>query len=210
MVIMTNTARYSADTLHANAVIALGRARKKLGYWQLQLERPDKEHRQHWIEHQIGRQRDRIRDLEAALATHDTEGRHDMNAKVPILSDEVLDPSSEHYDEMMVKEVRAHALACDEHAAALAVNIRALHQKITNLRHRHGGRGPAGAVVASALERCAAKYFAGTVLRSLRGSTPRPAQGGFKDQVALWEFTLQAPPAPPTPAPPPPPPMIAA
>jgi hypothetical protein len=147
----------------------------------------------------------------AALQDEPDELEEILEAPMPdieAISAMVHPAPSERADAQILNEIRAHATGCDEHAAVLAHHIRALHQKIVELRQRHGGRGPAAAVVVSALERCAARYFNGTVLRSLRGS-PRPAQGGFKDQIALWEFMLQAPPrVPPSPAPPPPPPMI--
>jgi hypothetical protein len=77
----------------------------------------------------------------------------------------VVDP-----DVLIVHEIQEHARRCDEHAAALAVNIKALHTKITGLRMKRGGRGPSSIVVPSALERAAAKHFTGTVLRSIRPS----------------------------------------
>jgi hypothetical protein len=123
---------------------------------------------------------------------------------------EVLDntaPQQRSADAQVLEEIRAHAAACDEHAAALAVNIKALHSKITALRMSRDGRGPSSIVVPSALERAAAKYFTGTVLRSIRGPVPRPSMGGFKEQVEMWMPSLSPPRVPPSPAPPPPPPM---
>jgi hypothetical protein len=122
-------------------------------------------------------------------------------AEIDTVEELIVECSVTDPDALALREIHAHAAACDEHAAALASNIRALHVKIVELRQRHGGRGPAAAVVVSALERCAAKYFAGTVLRSLRGAAPRPTQGSFKDQIALWDFMLRSSPPAPTPSP---------
>jgi hypothetical protein len=106
-------------------------------------------------------------------------------------------------DVLTVREIKEHARLCDEHAAALAVNIKALHQKITALRMKHGGRGPSAGIVASALERAFARHTTGTILRSTRGPAPLPHHTSFLAQVSIWEPMLSAP----IPTPPPPPPV---
>jgi hypothetical protein len=108
---------------------------------------------------------------------------------------------TERTNEQIRRDIRTNAAACDEHAAALAVAVRALHVDITEIRQRQN-RGPSSAIVTSALERAAAKHFTGTLLRSTRSPCPRPAQGGFASQVEIW-WPLLLPPQ----TPPPPPPM---
>jgi hypothetical protein len=127
---------------------------------------------------------------EVTMATDYDEELLNGNGSVEVLIAErsVTDP-----DAMTVREIKEHARLCDEHAAALAVNIKALHTKITALRMKRGGRGPSSIVVPSALERAAAKHFTGTVLRSIRGPVPRPGMGGFKEQVELWMPSLTPP-----------------
>jgi hypothetical protein len=140
----------------------------------------------------------RIASVERRLAALQDEPELAPTSVVPLyeepLDEDVLaecnvtDP-----DVLTVREIKEHARLCDEHAAALAVNIKALHQKITALRMKRGGRGPSSIVVPSALERAAAKHFTGTVLRSIRGPVPRPNMGGFKEQVELWLPSLMPP-----------------
>jgi hypothetical protein len=98
-------------------------------------------------------------------------------------------------DAMALREIQAHAKACDEHAAGLAKHVKALHQAITAQRMKHRGRGPSAALVASALERAFARHATGTVLRSMRGPAPFPNNTGFESQIRLWEPMLKPVPA---------------
>jgi hypothetical protein len=81
-------------------------------------------------------------------------------------------------------EIRELAVACDEHAAALGAAVKQLHHKITEFRQRNDGRGPSGLRITSMLERRAAQYFAGAVLRTARG--PLAMQRTFRQQVDTW------------------------
>jgi hypothetical protein len=114
-------------------------------------------------------------------------------AEIDTVEELIAECSVTDPDVLTVHEIKEHARLCDEHAAALAVNIKALHTKITALRMKRGGRGPSSIVVPSALERAAAKHFTGTVLRSIRGPVPRPGMGGFKEQVEMWMPSLAPP-----------------
>jgi hypothetical protein len=96
------------------------------------------------------------------------------------------------------------AALCDRHAAEFGNTLRRLHAEIVAVRQRNGGRGPSGLMVWSGLARCATRYFEGTVLRSLRGSSRLPQQPTFAQQVERWLSMLNAsnPPPPSSPSPP--------
>jgi hypothetical protein len=99
----------------------------------------------------------------------------------------------ERTDKQVVADIVRNAAACDEHAIALCSAVRQLHQDITHLRMKNGGRGPSGALVPSALERAFARHATGTVLRSLRGPVPHARQAGFKEQIQMWMPSLTPP-----------------
>jgi hypothetical protein len=96
-------------------------------------------------------------------------------------------------DKQVVADIVRNAAACDEHAIALCTAVRQLHQDITHLRMKNGGRGPSSGLVPSALERAFARHATGTVLRSLRGPVPHARQAGFKEQVQMWMPSLTPP-----------------
>jgi hypothetical protein len=128
---------------------------------------------------------------EVTMSTdYDEELLEKGNDSVEVL---IAERSVTDSDVLTVREIQEHARLCDEHAAALAVNVKALHTKITALRMARGGRGPSSIVVPSALERAAAKHFTGTILRSIRGPVPRPGMGGFAEQVEMWMPSLSPP-----------------
>jgi hypothetical protein len=99
----------------------------------------------------------------------------------------------ERTDKQVVADIIRNAAACDEHAVALCTAVRQLHQDITHLRMKNGGRGPSSALVPSALERAFARHATGTVLRSLRGPVPHARQAGFKEQIQMWMPSLTPP-----------------
>jgi hypothetical protein len=76
-----NTSRFSKDTLHANAVLALTKAREKVAKWEGELANPAKQYQVAWIQNQIARAKGRVADLEAALAT--TEGTEMLRHEEP-------------------------------------------------------------------------------------------------------------------------------
>jgi hypothetical protein len=93
----------------------------------------------------------------------------------------------------------------------LGETLRRLHAEL-NLARQRAGRGPSGIMLWSALERCATRYFEGTVLRSLRGSPRLARQLTFAAQIGLWAPSLNTPAtsSPPSQLPTPPSPPTAA
>ena len=121
------------------------------------------------------------RELEAIAIAH---SRRDVPNKMPNSSSMPLGSSGDD----PLEEIRELASSCDMHASALGHALRALHVKITECRQHNDGRGPSGLMITSVLERCAAKHFVGTILRTSRG--PLSQQRSFREQVELWSTSL--------------------
>jgi hypothetical protein len=76
------------------------------------------------------------------------------------------------------------AAQCDQDAASLGANSRALYNKISDLKQRNGGRGPTGSAVAIAMEKIAARHLSGSCLHLRRAA--HPAHVSFKRAVEQW------------------------
>jgi hypothetical protein len=151
----------------------------------------------------------KIRLFEAYIAT--------ARKRIAALEDEPPKPVG--MTEAELGALRKLAALCDQHAQAFGDVLRKLHVEIAAARQRNDGRGPPAILVWSQMERCATRYFEGTILRSLRSSPRLPQQLTFAQQVERWMTMLAPPPVPPLhagspssspspsrpPAPPPPP-----